>query len=177
MWRRAGLVVAAAAVLGLAGCASMSPEECRVANWGERGYADGRNGFTPTRIAEHRKACAEVGVVPDAQRYRQGWDRGVLEYCTPANAVAQGRAGSPYRNVCPPHLEGPFVYWHQMGMDVYQAQRRVDDLDRQIGQTRRQIDKEKDAGKRRILQRELGRMERELRDARGDLARAERRLR
>lgn len=169
--------MAAAAVLGLAGCASMSPEECLVADWGEQGHQDGRNGFTPSRITEHRKACAEVGVVPDGRRYRQGWDQGVREYCTPANGVAQGRAGSPYRNVCPRDLEGPFVYWHQLGLDVHGAQRRVDDLDRQAAQARHQIDREKDAGKRRSLQRDLGHTERELRDARRDLAHAERRLR
>lgn len=175
--RQFGLALVAAATLGLAGCASMSPEECQVANWVEQGYADGRNGYTPTRITEHRKACAEVGVVPDGRRYRQGWDRGVLEYCTPANGVSTGRAGQAYRNVCPAHLEGPFVYWHQRGMEVYQAQRSVDDLDRQAAQARHQIDKEKDATRRRSLQRDLGRMERELRDARRELARAERRLR
>ena len=87
-----GRLLAAVAAFALAGCASMSPEECRVADWAEQGYKDGRSGLTPTRITEHRKACAEVGVVPDAQRYRQGWDRGVQEYCTPTNGLAQGRA-------------------------------------------------------------------------------------
>lgn len=177
MRRRLALAVGACIALALAGCASMSPEDCLTANWGEQGYKDGRNGLTPTRIIEHRKACADVGVVPDARRYRQGWDQGVLEYCTPANGVAQGRAGRPYRNVCPPHLEGPFVYWHQMGMDVYEAQRRVDDLDRQADQIQRQLRKEDEARERRKLRHELGDVERRLRHARRDLARAETRLR
>lgn len=176
-WSQARLAVAAAIVLGLSGCASMSPEECLVANWDEQGYKDGRAGFAPTRITEHRKACAEVGVAPDAQRYRWGWDQGVREYCTPVNAVAQGRAGSPYRNVCPQPLEAEFVYWHQRGTDVYQAQRRLDDLDRQASQLRRQIDKESKASERRRLQAELRRTESELRAARRELARAESYLR
>lgn len=172
-----GWLLVAVVALGLAGCASMSPEECRVADWAEQGYKDGRSGFAPTRITEHRKACAEAGVVPDAHRYRLGWDRGVLEYCTPSHGVAQGRAGQPYRNVCPPQLEGPFVQAHQLGMEVYQAQRRVDDLERQAAQARRQLDKEKDATKRRALQRALDRLARESREAQRDLQRAERRLR
>lgn len=172
----ARLLVAGAA-FALAGCASMSPSDCLTANWGDQGYKDARMGLAPTRIMEHRKACAEVGVIPDTAFYRQGWDQGVLEYCTPANAVTQGRAGRPYRSICPPQLEGPFVYWHQLGMNVYQAQRRVDDLDRQLTQTRRQIDKEDDAKKRRALRHRLDRLGRDLSDARHDLARAERHLR
>lgn len=169
-------VLAICATMALAGCASMSPEECLIANWGEQGWQDGRNGYAPTRIIEHRKACAEVGVVPDTAQYRRGWDQGVLEYCTPANGVVLGRQGQPYRNVCPPQLEGPFVYWHQLGMDVYQAQRRVNNLDRDLAQARRQLDREENAAKRRQLQRRIRAMSQELRAARHDLSRAERRL-
>lgn len=164
-------------LLALAGCASMSPQECRVAHWEEQGYADGRHGYAPTRIIEHRKACAEVGIAPDPGRYRQGWERGVREYCTPANGVAQGRAGQPYRNVCPPSLVEPFIYWHQRGLDVYQAQRTVDDLTRRADQLQHALRKENDARKRRDLHGELNRTQRRLHDARRDLTHAERRLR
>ncbi|UJF24873.1 DUF2799 domain-containing protein [Suttonella sp. R2A3] len=169
------LGVAIAAVLTLVGCASMSVEECMVANWNEQGYKDGRNGYAPTRIIEHRKACAKAGMAPDAMRYRQGWDAGVLQYCTPANGVAQGRAGSPYRNVCPPQLEGDFVYWYQQGKAVYDAQRRVDDLNREVEQLQYQLHNESDDRVRRHLRRELEDTWYQLRRARDDLAWAERR--
>lgn len=171
------LILIAASLLFLPGCASMSPEQCLSADWAEQGYADGRNGYVPTRIAEHRQACAEVGVMPDARRYRRGWDAGVLEYCTPANGVTTGRAGQAYRNVCPPQLEGPFVYWHQLGMDAHDAQQRVADLERERSELKRRQRKSEDAQERRDLQRDMRRTERELRDARRDLDRAERRLR
>lgn len=169
--------MASAAVFVLAGCASMSPEECMVANWAEQGHKDGRNGYAPTRITEHRKACAEVGVVPDGRRYRMGWDEGVLEYCTPANGISQGRAGRPYRNVCPPQLEDEFVYWHQLGTDVYQAQKRVDDLTRDIDQLERKLRKSDNRRERQRLRRELDDTQAHLHAARRDLSRAEMRLR
>lgn len=177
MGRRFAWVLAAAATLGLAGCASMSPQQCLVANWGEQGYSDGRNGYPLTRLMAHRQACAEVGIAPDPAFYRQGWDQGVFEYCTPANGMAQGRAGHSYRNVCPPQLEGAFVYWHQLGRNVYEAQRQVDDLNREADQLQRRMRKEDDARKRRNLQRDLGNVERRLRDARRDLSQAQARLR
>ena len=49
----------------LAGCASMSEDQCRRADWLERGQRDGRNGENPYRIDDHRKACGKVGIVPD----------------------------------------------------------------------------------------------------------------
>ena len=45
----------------LAGCATMSPEECLQANWEEVGYNDGAAGYPVSRSAEHREACAETG--------------------------------------------------------------------------------------------------------------------
>ena len=44
----------------LSSCATMSPEECLQANWEEIGYHDAAAGYTVSRSAEHREACAEA---------------------------------------------------------------------------------------------------------------------
>ena len=49
-------------VVALAGCASMSEEECRYVDWRTVGYEDGAAGQGAERLASRRKACAEHGV-------------------------------------------------------------------------------------------------------------------
>lgn len=160
----------------LAGCASMSEKECLHADWSAQGYRDGRQGYALSRVEDHREACAKVGIVPDIASYRAGHGQGVLLYCTVQNAVAQGRAGRPYRNACPAALEGDFLAYHQLGMRVYHAQQHLDNLNRQSQQLQRKLDKEKNEAKRRSLRNELRDLDRRLRDARDELSYEERRL-
>lgn len=173
-WAR--LLCMGAVALTMGGCASMSEKECLSANWQEQGYRDGRNGHPASRVEDHREACAGVGVVPDTEQYRKGRDQGVLEYCTPENAAREGRAGRSYRNACPAWLEGTFLTYHRLGYQAYQAQQRLDSLNRQMEQTQRNLDQEKKEDKRRELREELRSLDRRLYQARQELRDAERRL-
>lgn len=155
----------------------MSEQECLTANWYDQGYRDGVQGYPLARVEDHREACAKVGVVPQTQDYRRGHQKGVLEYCTPENAVAEGRRGRPYRNVCPAALESRFRINHERGLRVYHSQKRVDELDRESRRLEHAIDREKDDAKRRRLRRELRDLDRRLRDARDALRTEERLLR
>lgn len=161
----------------LSACASMSEKECLYASWHDQGYRDGRQGYPLSRIHDHQDACARVGIEPDTGNYRDGHEKGVLEYCTPQHAVAEGRSGRPYRNACPAALESEFLSYHQSGMRVYRAQQHVDSLNRESQRLQRTMDKEKNEVKRRRLRSELRELDRRLRDARDDLHHAERRLR
>jgi len=163
--------------LALGACASMSEKDCLSADWGEQGYRDGRDGHPPSRIADHGEACAKVGVTPDVLRYRAGRDEGVREYCTPANAVSEGRRGRNYRNACPARLESMFLHYRAQGYRAYQAQQRVDSLGRDLQRAQRALDKEKDEERRRRLRTELRQLDRSLSRARSDLRDEERRLR
>lgn len=154
----------------------MSEKECLTANWYDQGYRDGSKGWPASRVIDHREACAGVGVAPDMERYRNGHARGVLEYCTPANAVAEGRSGQPYRNVCPARLEGEFLRYYRQGQRAYEAQRRVDRLNQQSSQLEYELDKAKDADSRRRLRKELRTLDNRLQRARDDLADEDRHL-
>lgn len=160
----------------LSGCATMSEKECLTANWHDQGYRDGSRGWPASRVMDHSEACAGVGVVPDMGRYRKGHARGVLEYCTPANAVSEGRAGQPYRNVCPARLEGEFLLYYRQGQRAYEAQRRVDRLNQESSQLERELKKAKDADSRHRLRKELRDLDRRLERARDDLADQDRRI-
>jgi orotidine-5'-phosphate decarboxylase len=164
-------------VVLLAGCASMSEQECLTVDWHDQGYRDGRNGQPLSRVEAHREACAKVGVVPDLAEYRNGRATGILEYCTPGNAVQEGRRGASYRNACPPELEGRFLDHYRAGRRVYDAEQRVNSLDSRARDLQRRLEKEKDDDKRKRLRQELRDLDWSLRNARNDVYQAERRLR
>lgn len=164
-------------LLLLSGCASMSEQECLTANWLDKGYRDGRNGLPLTLLAEHREACAKVGVVPDNTLYLRGRDRGIVEYCTPENARHEGRLGRSYRNACPAHLERNFLRNYEDAKRVYDAEQEVDRLNRRSSELERALRKEKDDSKRQYLRRDLRELDRDLNRARDNVRYEERRLR
>lgn len=168
-------LVGAAALL-LSACASMSEKECLSANWLDQGYRDGLAGRTASLLEDHREACTKVGVTPNAQQYHAGRNQGLLEYCTPANAVNEGRQGRSYRNVCPMHLERQFLANHQRGYRAYEAQQNVDRLYRDLQRAERDLNKEKDKNKRHELRRKIRRLDNRLSRARNDLHYLERQL-
>lgn len=170
------VVIGLGVSLVLSSCASMSEKECLTVSWTDQGYRDGRQGYPMARVEDHREACVKVGVIPDITQYRAGHDRGVLEYCTPDNAVSEGRLGRPYRQACPVSLEGQFLAYHERGMRVYRAQQQIDRLHRQSQQQQRVLDKEKNEVKRRHLRTELREIDRRLREARDALHYEEMRL-
>ncbi len=154
----------------------MSEGECLTANWVDRGYKDGRHGYPASRVVDHSEACAKVGVAPDIRLYRKGYDQGIAQYCTPANAVAEGRAGHAYGHVCPARLEGRFLVYYRQGRVAYDAQQRVDRLNSESRRLQHELDEEKEARARRRLRSELQNLDRRLRRARNELAEFDRRL-
>ena len=71
--KKAGIAVLCAV---LAACASMGRNECVNANWYAIGLEDGARGSALERLGEHRRACAEYGVAPNADQYSEGTRRG-----------------------------------------------------------------------------------------------------
>lgn len=169
------LFVSAVALI-LTACASMSEKECLSANWKDQGYRDGRAGQPLIRLEDHREACAKVGVTPDVEQYRAGRDVGVLEYCAPANAVREGRLGRSYRNACPMNLERSFLAYYERGYRAYEAQQRVETLNREMQRIQRVLEKEKNESRRRELRRELRHLDNRLLRARNELHDEETRL-
>ena len=62
--------------LGLVSCATMSPKECRVADWHEIGLTDGLAGKALTFFNERRLDCEEAGVVANPNAYLAGREQG-----------------------------------------------------------------------------------------------------
>ncbi|MGD2133214.1 MAG: DUF2799 domain-containing protein [Maricaulaceae bacterium] len=105
-------LVAAAAV---SGCASMSENECRVADWHALGYEDGAAGRPAGYVGERRQACARHQVGIDFDSYLEGRDRGLVQFCRPERGFNIGAQGGGYAGVCPAELEGPFLAEYEVG--------------------------------------------------------------
>jgi hypothetical protein len=121
------------------GCASMSRQECAVADWQTVGYEDGVNGYSGERIARYRTACSKYGVAPDLGRYQAGREQGLREFCRPANGYRIGAAGGNYGAVCPDDLEAPFLSAFNAGHELYTLEARVWNADAQLDAKRREL--------------------------------------
>ena len=63
----------------LAGCAGLSLNECRVANWHDLGERDGLLGM-PARIDTYAYQCERHNLQAARQPYLEGWWLGNAEY-------------------------------------------------------------------------------------------------
>lgn len=116
------------ALVALSGCESMSPAQCRTADWARQGYQDGLRGESQNRIADYAEDCGKVGVMPHAAEYRRGWDSGIVQFCTPQNGWSQGLQGNSYKeNACQGQAGQPqFAYYFRIGMDAYRTKKQID---------------------------------------------------
>jgi Protein of unknown function (DUF2799) len=135
--RRALAVFMLAGVL--AGCETLSEDQCRTGDWNQIGYQDGSVGRTRDVIAQHEKACAKIGIKPNANLWYAGYERGIPAYCTPQNGLEQGMRDSSYQGVCPPHLEPAFLARYSAGREVYKARQVVEQIDRDINSLERDL--------------------------------------
>ncbi len=129
-----------AAMAALAGCNSMSAQECQSTDWRTVGYEDGVNGYSGDRIGRYRNACSEHGVTPDLAQYQTGRDQGLHEFCKPANGFRVGARGAGYSGVCPADLDESFVDAYQSGRQLYVLRSRVGSTQDQIYSMRAELD-------------------------------------
>lgn len=124
----------------LSGCATMSKEECKQADWYLKGVEDATHGFALDRVVEHGKACARVNIVPDMKDYREGHAKGARLYCVPEKGYSEGRGGAPYNGICPVELEPKFLRAYRDGQELFTIQRNIDRMANEINNNHAQID-------------------------------------
>ncbi len=133
-------VAAAALVLGLGGCASMSANECALSDWSAIGYEDGARGYSSDAFSQRRKACAKHGVSADFQAYQQGRSQGLREFCQPGRGFTYGENGGNYKGVCPAELEGDFVEAYNAGYKLYSLRAAVNNANSAIYAAQSELD-------------------------------------
>ncbi|OHV23455.1 DUF2799 domain-containing protein [Rhizobium sp. RMa-01] len=173
------LFLALAAVAGfgllLASCNTLSKEECVAADWRVIGESDGAAGYEPQqRFAAHAKSCERVKIVPDQTIWFQGYQSGLVRYCTPLSGLARGQAGSGYANVCPPETASGFLRGFNLGAKQHGLQERFNSMQNDYSTKEAEIDqlsdRLKDAkdGDRSELRRRIEDLEDDMHDIRRD---------
>ena len=116
----------------LAGCATMSPEECLQANWEEIGYNDAIEGHPVSRSQAHREACAETGVSVAFELYRHGYSLGLPYYCTRETGFESADHGGEYAAQCASDHFPEYASGYNEGLDVFALKRELRELDERI---------------------------------------------
>ena len=123
--RALALVGAVFALAALAGCETMSAEECATADWRQLGYADAdRSG--QDNLADRAESCAEKGISADAQAYHRGFEDGLRAFCQPPRGFDFARRGGSFNGYCPADLDEDFRYAYGDGRRVYDLQQSID---------------------------------------------------
>lgn len=120
-------------LLFLAGCATLSRDECINADWRSIGYEDGARGYPASRIGSHREACAKHGVKPNFSVYENGRIDGLREFCRPGNGYRLGAKGVEYSGVCPADLEEPFLAAYRHGQKVHGLENQLKSTKKTLG--------------------------------------------
>lgn len=113
----------------LAGCATLSREQCERGDWYGIGMVDGQEGVPASRLADHVRACGKYGLQPDDRQYQLGYDRGLEDYCRIDNAFATGLRGNRYQGVCPQTIDALFERCNQAAYTVYRIRQKLDALE------------------------------------------------
>lgn len=129
----------------LTGCASMDMAECQTADWETIGYQDGADGRPSEDISRHRKACAKHNVTPILAHYVEGWNDGVLRYCTPQNGFSAGSSGRAYDGVCPADVEDEFLAAFGDGRELHTLRTNVQQISHRISRDERRLVKIEDS--------------------------------
>ena len=121
----------------LAGCSSLSEEECRAMSWYNQGYQDGEQGKTRSATRDYQKTCGEYGLKVDEAEWQRGYAKGLELYCIPELAYSKGREGSEYLGVCP--NDTSFLTQFERGRKEYLLEQRLGELQQELERTERSI--------------------------------------
>ncbi len=187
-----GLIFIAA--LSLAGCATLTKEECLEGNWHAIGVNDGLDGEPPKHLDEHRRACRPYDIEVDAALWEAGRREGLKSYCTARIGYRVGVDDKTYHGVCPPERAPRFHAGREIGLEVNRLARRlasarheiesitwrisqtdsdIDDIERRLHETSDWAAKQSLIDEKSELQRRLRQLESDRYDAERDLIREE----
>lgn len=133
--RRVTLLLVAA----LGGCATLTPEQCRQADWYELGARDALAGSAPGIIDSHARACDRAGVVPDAALWQAGYNETLPRFCVGAYGYRLGARDGTYHGQCPPELEREFLDGFRLGQDVHDLEGQIREVEENIERLRQSM--------------------------------------
>jgi hypothetical protein len=161
-------------ILVCSACSTMSPEQCRNADWRQIGYTDGVEGYPGSRIQDHASACASSDVTPDLSAYLAGRADGLKLYCQPEKGFDVGRRGRPDNaGDCPEPMRAVFLDQYQRGRQINAIESEINNLrnsqenerrlqrrnDERIDEIRKELNRQNlDPARRNTLLEEMNRL-------------------
>ena len=109
----------------ISGCATMTADECKYADWREIGLSDGLIGRPFAYFGQRVNDCAKTGAHVDTDIYMEGRRLGLQNYCRLENAAPLGLSGQNYSGVCPAALDIDFRYRYQTGYAVFVLRNKI----------------------------------------------------
>lgn len=157
--RQARVWMVVALCAALAGCETLSEDQCRKADWLLIGQKDGNDGRNDRWIDAHRRACSKVNIVPDERIWLRGWAEGVRNFCTPRRAWRLGLADSTYSGACRDHGESVFLRYYEAGRAAYKTRKERESVEREIGKAEEELKKADKDDVRKTLRDKIRRLD------------------
>lgn len=130
---RLAMVAIGAYLLLNSGCVTVSEHSpCDKLDWYEIGRQDGVAGERPTVFETHVRECQARRSRPDQEIYLNGYNAGLVEFCSPQGGLEAGKAGRSYAQVCPEHLERRFLPAYEVGRNIHLLERENADIESRI---------------------------------------------
>ena len=156
-YQRWGLILSTALVMS--GCATLSEEECRAADWQTIGFEDGTVGKPIGQIGRHREACADHGVPVDLAAYKEGHAEGMVIFCQPGSGFELGNRGGRFNDDCPVDLRAEFYAAYEDGYRAFKLRREVQNSLQDIQRYRQSLE---------VISEQIKKLESNLVSAEGD---------
>lgn len=136
---------------GLCGCQS-SPKaaSCSQIDWFELGRRDGTMG-QPEQLDEQRRGCGKHFDGLSENLYRNGYNKGLAEYCSPTNGYDLGRNGVRPTLVCPAPTDVEFMAAVERGARARGLDETIRQLDREISSINRELSQSDPQNRNRLL--------------------------
>jgi len=114
------------------GCASLSEDQCRHANWYDIGFSDGLKGYAADYVSRHGEACVKYGISVNRPEYSRGYNEGLKQYCIPSNGYMIGVQGGTYNGVCKGPEADAFFRMYLKGKREYEIEKRLNEINSEM---------------------------------------------
>lgn len=108
----------------LSGCAAMSVEQCKTANWFNVGEKDGAAG-NKSHIDKYYSSCKKANIIPSQNLYEMGYLKGLGAYCQPENIFYEALEGRGNFRVCPAEKRESLRHYYQVANNFYHANSEI----------------------------------------------------
>lgn len=114
----------------LAGCASFDKTQCNNKKLHTKGLEQAKAGKTNKAFMSFAQKCQEQGITIQTDKYQQGFNQGLKEFCTKKSAFKYGLSGQTNNGICP--NSDRFSKYYDKGFAIYKIKNDIENKDLMI---------------------------------------------